>query len=68
MAGYLHRELKTALDCEDYERAAVLRDRIAAIDRGVVPFQATGPSLTAGAGEADSGRAAESGFPSSSEP
>ncbi|GEM_PF-294516 len=68
VAGYLHRELKTALDCEDYERAAVLRDRIAAIDRGVVPFQATGPSLTAGAGEADSGRAAESGFPSSSEP
>ena len=74
VAGYLHRELKSALDREDYERAAVLRDRIAAIDHGAVPYRVPGSSLTADSSEpesdrgAESGLGAESGYPSSGEP
>jgi len=33
VAIFLQKELKTAIDHEEYERAAVLRDRIAALDR-----------------------------------
>ena len=35
VVGILQKELKTALEREDYERAAVLRDRLAELDRSV---------------------------------
>ena len=51
VAGFLQRELKGALDREDYERAAVLRDRILALEAGVgIPKAAR----TGGKGSAES--------------
>lgn len=35
VVGILQKELKTALEREDYERAVVLRDRLAELDRSV---------------------------------
>lgn len=52
VAGFLQRELKGALDREDYERAAVLRDRIVALEAGIGIPKAT---RTGGTGSAETG-------------
>ncbi len=44
VSAFLLRELKTAVDAEDYERAAQLRDRIADLSRESRPVSGFGPA------------------------